>query len=122
MEEGRKGGEIWSVGDIREVMEWGCGGGGENASGEVSVSCLRILSREEGRSQGGGRMLALRWRLRRRASQRGRGARCGGRRAGVGPWVGRSAWELVVSGESNRGGLWRRGVFGGVEWRGTHGE
>ena len=33
-------------------------------------------------------MLALRWRLRRSASQRGKGARCGGRRAGVGPWEG----------------------------------
>jgi hypothetical protein len=75
-----------SVCEIRELIVWGCGGGGEKARGEVSVSYLRIRSRELGRSQGGGRMLALRWRFRRRASQRGKGARWGGRRVGVGPW------------------------------------
>jgi len=74
------------VGDIREVMGCGCGGGGEKARGEVSVSYLRIRSSEEGSSHGGGRMLARRWRLRRSASQRGRDERCGGRRVGVGPW------------------------------------
>jgi hypothetical protein len=62
----------------------GCGGGAEKP-GDVEVSVLRMDSREEGRSQGGGRMLALRWRLRRRASQSGRAARCGGLRVGVGP-------------------------------------
>jgi hypothetical protein len=56
-------------------MGWGCGGDGEKASGEVSVSYFRIRSREEESSQGGGRMLALRCRFRRRASQRGMGAR-----------------------------------------------
>jgi hypothetical protein len=61
VDEGRKGGDVW-------FAEEGWGGGAE-----------------EGRSQGGGRMLALRWRLRRRASQRGRAARCGGLRLGVGP-------------------------------------
>lgn len=74
-----------SVCDIRELIVWGCGGGGENASGDVSVSYFRILSRELGSSQGGGRMLARRWRFRRRASQSGKGARCGGRREGVAP-------------------------------------
>jgi hypothetical protein len=104
-----------SVGDVREVIGWGCGGGGENAKGEVSVSCFRILSREEGRSQGGGRMLALRWRLRSRASHKGRGARCGGRREGFGPWG--------VEGQSRRIGRggrkkWREGL----RWRGERTE
>jgi hypothetical protein len=35
-------------------------GGGAEKPGDVEVSVLRIDSREEGRSQGGGRMLALR--------------------------------------------------------------
>ena len=74
-----------SVGEGREDMVYGCGGGGENVTGDVSVSYLRIRSSDAGRSHGGGRILARRWRLRRRASQRGRLARCGGRRAGVGP-------------------------------------
>jgi hypothetical protein len=60
-------------------------GGGAEKPGDVEVSVLRIDSRDEGRSQGGGRMFALRWRLRRRASQRGRAARWGGLRVGVGP-------------------------------------
>lgn len=45
-----------------------------------------MASREWGESQGGGRMLARRWRLRRRASQRGRGVRWGGVRGGMVPW------------------------------------
>ncbi len=85
MREGSKGGVMLSVGSGRVVRGLGWGGGGENVCGEVSVSCLRIRSREEGRSQGGGRMLARRWRLRRRASQRGMDARWGGRREDVGP-------------------------------------
>jgi hypothetical protein len=36
------------------------GGGAAEKPGDVEVSVLRIDSREEGRSQGGGRMLALR--------------------------------------------------------------
>ena len=76
-----------SVGEGRILTEYGCGGGGENVVGEMSVSYFRIFSREEGKSQGGGRMLALRCRFRRRASQRGRGARWGGRRMSVAPWV-----------------------------------
>lgn len=86
MLEERKGVEMWSVALGRMETANGCGGGGENVSGEVSVSCLRILSREAERSQGGGRMFALRWRLRRRASQRGRVARWGGRSGCVEPW------------------------------------
>ena len=74
-----------SVAEGRMVTGYGCGGGGEKVWGDISVSCLRICSREEGRSQDGGRMFARRWRFRRRASQRGRGDRWGGRRAGVGP-------------------------------------
>ena len=74
-----------SVADGRLDMGYGCGGGEENAWGEISVSYFKICSSEEGRSQGGGRMFARRWRLRRSASQSGRGERWGGRRAGVGP-------------------------------------
>ena len=78
---GRKGGDVVVVVVLEEAM---MDGGGEKLVW-VSVSILRILSREEGRSQGGGRMLALRWRLRRRASHSGSGALCGGFRAGVDP-------------------------------------
>lgn len=85
MEEGRNGGDTVSVREGRAPMVYGCGGGGEKVSGSVSVSYLRILSRELGRSHGGGRMLARRWRLRRRASHSGKEDRCGGRRVGVGP-------------------------------------
>ncbi len=67
------------------MVGYGCGGGGEKATGEVSVSYFKMDSRDWERSQGGGRMLARRWRLRRRASQSGSRARCGGRRACVGP-------------------------------------
>ena len=73
---GRNGGEV--------VVCAGSGGGGENEG--VFFSRSRIEEREGGESQGGGRMLARRWRLRRRASQRGRGVRWGGWRGGVGPW------------------------------------
>lgn len=41
-------------------------------------------------SQGGGMMLARRWRCRRRASQRGTVVRVGGRAVGVGP-----CWALL---------------------------
>lgn len=76
---GRKGG------DVVVAAAAGSGGGGEKVSGACSVSNSRIAVREAGWSQGGGRMLARRWRLRRRASQRGMSARWGGLRAGVGP-------------------------------------
>ena len=72
VEEGKKGGEIESVVEGRTVTGYGCGGGGEKVSGEISVSYFRICSRDCGRSQGGGRMFARCWRLRRSASQRGR--------------------------------------------------
>jgi hypothetical protein len=71
------------------LIACGCGGGREKAVGEISVSSLRIRSREEGSSHGGGTILARRWRLRRRASHKGKGARWGGRSAGVGPWIGK---------------------------------
>lgn len=58
------------------VVRGGRGGGGENEG--VDFSRSRIEEREGGESQGGGRMLARRWRLRRRASQTGRGLRWGG--------------------------------------------
>ena len=87
MDEGKKGGEIVSVAAGRVDMGYGCGGGGENACGDISVSYLRICSSEEGSSHGGGRIFARRWRFRRSASQSGRGERWGGRREGVGPFV-----------------------------------
>ena len=62
---GRKGGEM--------VVCGGRGGGGEKEGVDFSKS--RIERRDGGESHGGGRMLARRWRLRRRASQRGRGVR-----------------------------------------------
>lgn len=81
VDEGRNGADIVSVGDGCMDNGYGCGGGGEKGCGafsvtsaEASVSCLNILSREEGMSHGGGTMLALRWRLRRRASHSGNGA------------------------------------------------
>ncbi len=77
MAEGRKGG-------LTGVVERGSGGVSENSGDEVSS--WRMASREEGDSQGGGKMLARFWRLRRRASQRGRGVRWGGIRGTVGPW------------------------------------
>ena len=62
---GRNGGEM-------EV--WGGKGGGGEKEG-VDFSRSRIELSDGGESQGGGRMLARRWRLRRRASQRGSWAR-----------------------------------------------
>lgn len=87
VEEGRNGGDIVSVceGDVR--IKYGCGGGGEKVAGSISVSCFKMRSREDGMSQGGGRMLARLWRLSRRASQSGRGVLWGGRRGWVGPCI-----------------------------------
>lgn len=62
----------------------GSGGGAEKVFD--SVSATRIASSEDGCSQGGGTMLARRWRLSKRASQRGSGVRSGGWRGGVGPY------------------------------------
>lgn len=47
-----------SVCEGDDRMRYGCGGGGEKVCGFTSVSCLRMRSSDEGRSQGGGRMLA----------------------------------------------------------------
>lgn len=55
------------------VVCGGKGGAGENDGVLFSIS--RIELREGGESHGGGRMLARRCRLRRRASQRGSGVR-----------------------------------------------
>jgi hypothetical protein len=61
-------------------------GEGENTAAVVSaVSKSRIVVREVGFSQAGGWMLARRWRLRRRASQSGRGVGKGGWRGAVEP-------------------------------------
>lgn len=63
-----------------------------------------MSAREAGCSHGGGTMLARRCFLRRRASQRGRSARWGGRRGGVLPYGGRDVrpggekGEVVVVG------------------------
>lgn len=72
---GRKGGEV--------VVWGGKGCGGEKEGVDFSKS--RIERSDGGESHGGGRMLARRWRLRRRASQRGRGVRWGGLRGAIGP-------------------------------------
>ena len=61
----------------------GIGGGVENE--EIEVSSFRIRSSDTGDSQGGGRMLARRCRLRRRASHRGREAWYGGCKGAIGP-------------------------------------
>lgn len=64
----------------------GSGGGGENEGKVFSVSS--IAAKDWGESQGGGRMLARRWRLRRRASQSGSGVRWGGFSGEVEPcWI-----------------------------------
>ena len=68
-----KGGE---AGMAALELDNGRGGEGEKPSDVFSDS--RIASREAGVSQGGARMLALRCRLRRRASQRGSEVRRGG--------------------------------------------
>lgn len=57
-----------------EVVVWGGKGGGGEKEG-VDFSKSRIERSDKGESHGGGRMLARRWRLRRRASQRGRAVR-----------------------------------------------
>lgn len=75
---------LWRNGG-ETVVCGGKGGGGEKEGEDFSVS--RIDWRDGGESQGGGRILAPRWRLRRRASQRGRRVRWGGVRGGMGPWV-----------------------------------
>ena len=82
-------------------------GDGENTAAVVSaVSKSRIVSREVGFSQAGGWMLARRWRLRRRASQSGKGERCGGRRAGVGPCKQRSvSGALLIDNVGGVGGV-----------------
>jgi hypothetical protein len=68
-------------------------GEGEKTAAVVSaVSKSRIVSSEVGLSQAGGWMFARRWRLRRRASQSGRGAGKGGLRGCVGPW-----WREMLS-------------------------
>lgn len=68
-------------------------GEGEKTAAVVSaVSKSRIVSSEAGLSQAGGWMFARRWRLRRRASQRGRGVGKGGLSGCVGPW-----WDWRVS-------------------------
>ena len=64
---GRKGGL---------VVVGGIGGGDENDVEEVSA--LRMASRDNGASQGGGTMFARRWRFKSRASQRGNEERYGG--------------------------------------------
>ncbi len=66
------------------MVVWGGKGSGGEKEG-VDFSKSRTECRDGGESHGGGRMLARRWRLRRRASQRGRGARWGGLRGGIGP-------------------------------------
>lgn len=65
-------------------------------------SSLSRASREGVESQGGGIMLARRWRLRRRASHRGIEAREGGWRVGIKPW-GRRLSALAIEGARNEG-------------------
>lgn len=92
---GRKGGEssrlsVERYGSVDEanVVERGRSGAGEKTEAvRSSVSKSRICVRAAGESHGGGEMLARRWRLSSRASQRGRGAGKGGFRACVGPCV-----------------------------------
>ena len=83
-----------SEGSAAVVVGGGRIGEGEKTAAVVSaVSKSRIVSSEVGLSQAGGWMLARRWRLRRRASQRGRGVGKGGLRGAVGP-----CWrEMLVS-------------------------
>lgn len=78
---------VSSSGCALVVVGGGRIGEGEKTAAVVSaVSKSRIVSREAGLSQAGGWMFARRWRLRRRASQRGRGVGKGGLRGWVGPW------------------------------------
>jgi len=70
-----------SLGSPRELVVVGGGrvGDGEKTAAVVSaVSKSRIVSSEAVLSQAGGWMFALRWRLRSKASQRGRGVGKGG--------------------------------------------
>lgn len=77
-----------SEGSAPDVVGGGRIGEGEKTAAVVSaVSKSRIVSREVGLSQAGGWMFARRWRLRRRASQRGRGVGKGGLSGCVGPWL-----------------------------------
>ena len=82
MKGGERGVEVELVG----------GSGGEGVKPSVFFSISRIVRREEALSQAGGRMLARRCRLRRRASQRGISALWGGIRGLVGPYRG---WLVV---------------------------
>jgi hypothetical protein len=66
---------MWSVAEGIAFVACGWGGGRENDVVEPSVSSLRMRSREAGSNHGGGTIFARRWRLRRRASHNGRGAR-----------------------------------------------
>ena len=84
MEDWRKGG---LNGTGVDADSGGSLGGGEKDSA-CSVSWSRIAVNESTESHGGGRILARRWRLSRRASQSGRGARCGGLSGGEGPYGG----------------------------------
>ena len=87
MEE-RKGGVAEGKGVVVED-DFGRGVDWEKTSRAwVLVSRSRIAESAVGCNQGGGTMSARRWRFRRRASQRGRAVRWGGRRAGVAPWIG----------------------------------
>jgi len=56
---------------LEPSADGGSRGGEENASFDCSVSNCRIAAREAGYSQGGGAMLARRWRFRRSANQSG---------------------------------------------------
>lgn len=66
-------------------MLGGIGGGDENVVDEVSS--LRMASREKGASQGGGRMLARRWRFKSIASHKGSCVRYGGWRGAMEPFI-----------------------------------
>ena len=120
---GRKGGEKKKQYGVGRVVEEEAGGEGEKEGLDFSRS--RMERREEGESQGGGRMLARRWRLRRRASQRGMGVRWGGRRGGRGPcgFVVVS-WVLYRTIRSGAGALtvfeWTLGVVCRLNWCGRN--
>jgi hypothetical protein len=60
------GGETISPSRDNDEPRFGHGGAGEKISG-LSISVFRIVSSEGMESQGGGRMLARRWRCKRRA-------------------------------------------------------
>lgn len=84
--------ELRKGGDVVEFPGGGLGGG-EKASLEMSVSKLRMASRDLMWSQDGGAMLARRCFFRRRASQRGMSVLCGGTSWGVGPY----GWSILRS-------------------------